>query len=85
MNPLIIAVPIVLVIALFSLVSLAALIDPRNSALQPEQLGPARRPQPRSHVHLYPTVPAHAYVPDSAHPAQLAAPIKERKLHMHRP
>jgi hypothetical protein len=84
MNPLNIAVPIILVIALFSLVSLAALIDPRDPALQPERLGPAHRPgvrqQLRPHVHLYPTVPAHAYVADSAHQGKQASEAHPKKV-----
>jgi hypothetical protein len=79
MNSLTIALPVIAVLALFALLSLAVLIDPRDPALQREQ--PARRPaarrHPRARVHLYP--PPHAYVPDSAHAFQ--PPDRERQMH----
>jgi hypothetical protein len=72
LNSLTIALPIIAVLALFALMSLAVLIEPRDPALQPEQ--PARRPaarrHPRARVQMYPHAPAHAYMPGSAHASQ---------------
>ena len=87
MNAFLIVVPILLITGLFVVMSLAAFIDMRDPALQPERPAPAPRStaqrRPRLRIQPYPQPYAHAFVTDSARPVQRAAQSKERKLHLH--
>ena len=87
MNAFLIVVPILLITGLLVVLSLAAFIDMRDPALQPERPAPAPRStaqrRPRLRIQPYPQPYAHAFVTDSARPVQRAAQSKERKLHLH--